>query len=1391
MPGIFKTALKKNLINFWLFIILQLLFFNLSLAQYKKLHFDHITTDDGLSKASVTCIVQDFQGFMWIGTFNGLNRYDGQDFTVYQYNQNDQHSISDNYISSIIEDHNRKLWIGTNDGLNCYNRNEDNFIHYRHIPGDSLSICDNQIEVIYEDSKNRLWIGTRKGGLDLYDRKNKSFIHHVHNENDPGTISSNFIESIFEDANHNLWIGHRDGSIDILYNNKNKFSHFYYNNKALTNSAITSIVQSHDNSIWIGTQRDGLFKINFEHNQIRNVIHYTHDPKNLASLTGNIILSLMIDENDDLWIGTEDEGLNIFDIKRGKFYHYKTDPLNYSGLNNNSIYTIYKDKIGNIWLGTYAGGINLLAAGKTYFQCYRHFPAAANSLGNNTINSFWEDENQNIWIATGHGLDYFDRKNKNFIHYNKTNSALTADVILNLYEDNNKNLWIGTWANGLYKLNIKTKKFFHFTKEKNGLGSNNIFKIVPGNKDELWLATFWGGITYFNTKKQSSIVYNTKNSGLMDNDVRTIAKDYKGNLWLGTDVGLDYFNPNTKVFKSYEHHENERNSISKGFVTNIIETQDSTLWIGTTGGLNEFNSLKNSFIHFNKQDGLPNNEIMCLIEDNNNNLWISTNKGLSRFNPASKKFKNYDVTDGLQDNEFNARSGIKTRDGEILLGGNKGFNIFQPRGLKDNAYVPPVIITGLKLFNKPVEIGGKDSPLKKNITETKQLEFSYKQSVFSFNFVALNYISPEKNQYAYMMKGFDKDWNYIGSNHTATYTNLDPGSYVFIVRASNNDGIWNNKGTSINIIIDPPFWRTWWAYLIEAILFLLIVYFILNYFISRQRMRSELKLEHLELEKMYELDQMKTHFFSNISHEFHSPMTLILNPLEKLIHSSALDEKIKNSITLIYRNAKRLERMTNQLKDLNKLETGDLRLSLSKGDIIHFIKEISRSFNEYAKEHCISFHFKSDDEQKIVWFDPDKLDKIIYNLLSNAFKYTPDNGEITLTVKVINSEVDNEVFNEKNESSQYVAINVRDSGIGIPKDKIDFIFKREYRLENYSSLYSDGSGIGLAFVQELIKLYKGKISVESIEEQGTTFKVQIPIDEHYLEENQLVSKFKTSINSHHTSFNYSVAPGLNHLNFKKSKYKSNDVPVILIVEDDNEIRDYMRNSFDANYRIHEAEDGISGCEKALSIIPDLIITDIKMPGMDGNELCKKLKNDEKTSHIPIIMLTSYSSHEYQIKGLKQGADIYLTKPFNIDVLEAHMINILDSRKKLREKYGREIVLGPGKIPLTDIDGNFLKRITKIIEEHISDSKFNADILSKEIGMSRMQLYRKLRGLTDQTVHEFIRNIRLKWAVQLLEQKRMTITEVAYEVGFNDLTYFARCFRKQYDKSPSEYISAKG
>lgn len=1378
--------------DIYTFVFGIFLIFSVVYPQSQNFHFTHITTDDGLSQSNVTCILQDHKGFMWIGTFNGLNRYNGYEFEVYNYRPEDSHSLTDNFISTLFEDKDGNLWVGTSDGLNCFDRKMNRFTSYKHQGDDPSSIADNQIETIVEDRNGHIWIGTRNGGVAIFQPSTDSFIYPFSNKHPEQRLSSNSIRKIFEDSEGNLWIGHWNGAIDVLSENPDAANFRLVYSKKLTDSPITEIVESKDKSIWIATQGNGLYRLKHNSTGFNQIAYYSTVSPAGKRISSNIILSLMTDHEDRLWIGTEDKGIDILDLKTDFIQHIEHDPFNPSGLAHNSVWEIYQDRSGNIWIGTYAHGIDLLAGSKSYFQHFKHIPGKENSLNHNMVNAFWEDKDQNLWIATdGGGINVFDRKMGRFDYFNTENSNIGSDIIVSLMGDKQGRLWVGTWADGLYMFDLQSKKFTHYSKEKDGLATNRILHILEGRDGGLWLATYWGGLTYFNVDKDSAKIYNRENSGLSDDYVRVTFQDTNGNLWIGTDLGLDYLNPLTNKIKTYRHQPSIKNSLSKGFVHSIIKSTDGSIWIGTAGGLNKYDPTTDGFIHYSTENGLANNEIKCIVEDDNGNLWLSTNWGISFLDTKTEKFKNFDITDGLQGNEFNIRSGLKTSKGEIIFGGNNGFNIIQTTNFKRNTYIPPVVITAFRIFNKPVSIAGKDSLLKAHINESKKLHLSYRYSVFSFDFAALNYVVPEKNRYAFMMEGFEHEWNYVGSTRSATYTNLDPGHYVFRVKASNNDGIWNEVGTAIQITIDPPFWKTWWAYLIVFLLMIAIIGFILNYFISRQRLKNALKLEHLELEKMYELDQMRTQLFTNISHELYSPITLTLSPLEKLISTQKKEADITKTLKLIYRNARRIQRIVNQLKDFQKIESGDLQLSLSRGNIFQYVGDIVDSFRDYAIDHHIRYQFIPEQENCQAWFDPDKLDKIIYNLLSNAFKFTPDRGEITVKASVTTAEsVENFT---KDKASEYFKITVKDSGIGIPEDKIANIFHRYYQVKDTYIPKFEGIGVGLALVNELINLYQGKITVSSKEGEGTEFTVYIPLDEQFLEENQLVGEFRSiSINKNDDSeiFTEIQKKGMATDSAKNSISVYSDVPIILIVDDDKEVRNYIKNSLESKYRVLCSENGLQAFKKTVKIIPDLIISDMKMPELNGIELCNRLKEDERTSHIPFIMLTAYASSENRIEGLRKGADAYITKPFNTDVLEVQIVNLLESRKKLREKFSREIILGPQKITITDPDEKFLQKVVKIIEDHISDDKFNAETLGKLVGMSRMQLYRKLRSLSNQTVHEFIRNIRLKRAVQLLEERRMTITEVAYEVGFNDLTYFARCFRKQYQKSPSEFLSKK-
>jgi signal transduction histidine kinase/ligand-binding sensor domain-containing protein/DNA-binding response OmpR family regulator len=1330
---------------------------------------------------------------MWFGTFDGLNRYEGYNFKVYRFKADDSTSISYNFITTIFEDRDKRLWVGTSDGLNLFDREKDNFIRFR-----DWSDITGYIQTIIEDQAGNLWLGTRGAGVILMDKKSNKFINKYEFPiNGNSGLSSNFVYSLFEDSRGNVWIGSWYGHLDLFLRKQNEFVQINYKDNKISEGIIKNIVEDEAGNIWVATQGNGIYKLSLSADAECELENYRND-RNPNSLSSDQILSMITDGNAGLWIGTENNGLNFFSTITKKVMRFRQYETNEKTLNHDSIWSLYIDKDKNLWVGTFAGGINFHSSSSKALSHYKHYPGNQNSLSNNSVSAFWEDRDGRIWIATdGGGLNFFNPEDETFKIYNTQNSNLSSDAVLCLYEDSQDDLWIGTWSGGLNLFDKRKQEFIQFTKEQHGLGSDNVHTIHQDRTGRLWVGTYWGGINYLDKSSNRFVNYASGNSGLVNDQVRVITEDCSGNLWIGCELGLVKFDFDRQIFITFSNDENDHQSLSNNVINSIYEAGDSTLWIGTSNGLNRFDRETQSFTRFNIDDGLPNTFIQAITEDGSGNIWLSTNRGISKYNRVTRTFKNFVSSDGLQGNEFYRNSVFKTRSQNLLFGGVNGFNVIDPESIIENPNIPRIVITDLQIFNRPVVIGSKNSPLKKHIAETNELILSYKHSVFSFEFTALNYTSPEKNQYAYMLEGFERDWNQVGTKRTATYTNISPGRYVFRVKGSNNDGLWNEAGISLDIVIEPPFWKTWWAYLIYLSLVIATIYSIMHYVLARERLKSALNIEHLELEKMHELDQLKSRFFANISHEFRTPITLILGPLQRLISDTIDTANIKQSLQLMYRNAQRLLRMSNQLMDFHKIEAEDLKLELTKADIIQFLKKIVFSFQEHADHHKINLIFNSNVESKRTWFDIDKVDKIIYNLLSNAFKFTNDNGEICVQVEIRKNEkagstVRNDDTSNWNFGSEYIDIQVRDNGIGITPDKIEHIFERFYQIAGSSTSQYHGIGIGLALTYELVQLYGGRITVTSEIEKGSIFEVCLSLDKYFLEEYQLIADFDLKGQpDYHNNYLKPVdnltEEGTEKISEPIVKTKS-AMQTLLIVEDDEELLQYIKEAFQRDYRILTAKNGLEGYDKAIELIPDIVISDIMMLRMDGIELCEKLKTNEKTSHIPVVLLTARASDEHRIKGLKIGADAYITKPFNLEVVRSRVVNLLESRKKLREKFSKDLYLNINNVEMTSVDEQFIQRVLKAIEENMSDSEFNADVLSKKVGMSRMQLYRKLRGLTDQTVHEFIRNLRLNKAITLLEKRRLTVTEVAYQVGFNDLTYFARCFRNRFGKLPSEYRS---
>jgi signal transduction histidine kinase/ligand-binding sensor domain-containing protein/DNA-binding response OmpR family regulator len=1360
--------------NRFIICLLTAICFQISLAQVGNLYFRDITTEDGLSNNFVTCITQDSMGFMWFGTVYGLNRYDGNEFKIYYHDPKDPQSITWNSISSILEDSKGTLWIGTGGrGLNRYDRKHEKFIAYRYNETDSTSLSnEDYLRALYEDKQGQLWVGTMYG-LNKYVAEKDHFIRYTHITNDPNSISPEPVICIYEDSRNNFWVGTGGDGLELFDRETGKVIHFRHDAKnpnSIMDNYICSIFEDSDSTICIGTDSgyDRLF--------------YSND-KAIFKHVNNIIV-----------ISPEVSSKEVFDL-----YERKGSKELIKAYQQ----TEFIDNFGNIWIGTKYDGVKYCNTSCNFFQTYKYQVDDADGLKNRSVLAICETSDGKIWIGVDHGgLHLYDR-GKNTLTYVSLDPQEQdnpfVESIMAIEEDNFGELWIGTWGKGAYRFEKKSGKWIHYMPEENNnsLNCSIVRSIFMDSRQNIWLGTVGGGVNIYDRRNDSfNQITELKGSDAytesfeLSKVVYQIYEDNEKNLWFCTGWGLYLFDRDNKTIKNWVHDQNDTTSISGLHVQLAYEDSKGNLWIGTWFGLNLFNREDGKFTRYETKDGLPSNDINGILEDNHGNLWLSTSQGISKFDPENVTFKNYNVNDGLQGQRFNERSFAKLKTGEFVFGGVNGFTIFHPDSIKDFKTIPPVVITDFQIFNKSVRSGDKNSPLQKDICLTDEIILPHYQNSISFEFAVLDYINTKNNKYKYFLEGFHKDWVETSSDHrVAAFTNLHPGTYIFRVKGSNGKGVWNNEGAKVKIIITPPWWKTTMAYIFYILLTGFIIWIIWKEQLRRVRMRHELEMKQFETSKLQELDQMKSCFFANISHEIRTPLTLILGPLEQII-SEASKEKWKKQMQIMFRNGRNLLRLINQLLDFSKLESGRMSLKAKEMNIVPLLKGMVYSFDSMAKRKHITLTFKCDMEVIPVYIDSDKLGKIMANLLSNAFKFTSEGGEISVQLSVIRNE--NKESLDALPVDKIIEIRVTDTGIGIAPQHLDHIFDRYYQVEN--KYERAGTGIGLALTRELVELHHGRITVESEPGKGTTFIIQFLSGKDHLKSDEIIDDFATEDSqadiiqeeiepvSEETIESPRVIAG------KKTAEVKKDLPVILIVEDIEDVRNYIRGFMESHYRISEAQDGEDGFEKAIEMIPDLIISDVMMPKMDGFQLCEKLKTDERTSHVPVILLTARASEASKLEGLETGADEYIIKPFSAKELTIRVKNLIEQRRKLRERFTQDITLSPKDIAVTSADERFLKRAMGIIEKYMSEPGFGVDVFGKEIGLSHSQLHRKIRALTNLSPVEFIRTLRLKRAASLLEQEYGNVAEIAYEVGFNNPSYFAECFRKLFGKSPSEYTA---
>jgi ligand-binding sensor domain-containing protein/signal transduction histidine kinase len=1061
------------------------------LAQRNKIRFEKISIEQGLSQSTVVAIHQDHRGFLWFGTYDGINRFDGYQFKTFRHRPTDSSSLSHNLVKDIFEDHLGTLWVGTEGGLNKFNREKEIFERYIFNPADPTSLSNNRIRDIFEDTRGILWIAT-EGGLNRYDRQQNTFKCYTHNPTDPNSLSDNLIRAILEDRHGNFWIGADDG-LNLMDRDKGTFVHFTTdaaNATTISENSITCITEDPDGSLWIGTRGGGLNRFN---PQNKKFIRYQSDPRNPASLRHNIIRALWVDQGKDLWVGTYGGGLEKYDRAHDNFIHYQHFANDQYSLSNNAIWCLFEDRSGILWIGTDYGGVNKFDRRKMQFTHYTNDPNDPKSLNNNEVNAFYEDpkdHGKSLWIGTwGGGLSFFDREKETFeVYRHQLNdpASLSNNVVRCICEDQTGTLWLGT-DDGLNKFDRKKKTFrqYDFSSElASGIRNNMVKAVYEDRTGTLWVGTYRCGLRKYDRKNDRFIYYpmNPQDpTALNDNIVWCILEDRLGHLWIGTDAGgLNLLDRATDTFRHFMKNPANPNSINDNKVLCIFEDHAGILWLGTAGGgLNRFDPINERFTYYSEDEGLPSNTIQAITEDAHGNLWISTTRGIARFDSTRKQFTNYHVHDGLQSEEFNVDACLKSLTGELFFGGINGFNIIRPDQVQRTSYVPPVVFTEFQLFNRAVPIGKEIDGrvlLKKSISETPEIVLSYRDNVFSLEFAALDFTSPGKNLYAYMMEGVESNWNSISTRRFATYTKLPPGQYTFKVKGANQNGIWNETGTSLNITITPPFWETAWFRGISAVLLVALV--ITGIQLRTARMRAyNRELQQRVQERTTQLEaankELETFAYS-VSHDLRAPLRAIDGYTHILMedHETTLNEEGKRICSVITNETQHMSRLIDDLLTLSRMSHAEMKMSL-----IDMTALAQLVFEELTtSENRDRIDIRIDPLPPIVG-DPILIREVWMNLLSNAIKFSSKCEHPSIHVGF-----------QLNEST--CTYSVRDNGAGFDMQYANKLFGVFQRL--HSEKEFEGTGVGLALIQRLIHRHGGTVWAESELQKGSVFYFTLP-----------------------------------------------------------------------------------------------------------------------------------------------------------------------------------------------------------------------------------------------------------------------------------------------------------
>ena len=1396
---------KTNCLLFIL-AVLSVSVFADSVETYSNLRFKSFSTHEGLSQSSVLSIAQDAQGLVWMGTKDGLNRFDGYRFIAYKNVPNDNNSISNNEVIFLLPDKDGNLFIGTRGGgLNFFVKDENRFVRF-----DNLKTLDGTVTYIHQQSDGAIWVGTNQGlFLGIPDSSKNSGFHFSNFSNksvfldqQEGLLAYNrdivSVVSVFEISENQFLIGTFRG---LFLFKKNDLSFVQVELGKQNNAKVNSIVADHNNLIWVGTS-EGLVRLSKSDNNDLKLLPQTQQPE-WNQLNNGWVERLLIDKEGNLWVGTRGAGIMLID-NNGSVSEFYTSNMLSNKVGDNIINSLMIDRGEVLWMGTESKGVVTLDLNRKKFNHLDNHSASGRNLNNNLVTAI-AGKNNEVWVGSAYnGLDYLQFRADKTVeakHYPQIpyGNKLSSSEVISLELDTDNNLWIGTASNYLVSYRDDAGFQSYFT-------GSFAFALHQDRKENLWIGT-WGkglGLMDKNSREIKFLANNPNDSRTLSGDIiLTIFDDNKGNLWVGTKgrgLSIAPLNRVKQGYNSFVIYE-KGNQLLHNDVYCVHQDSDDVIWVGTGGGLNwidaykdadsqaDFNMGRAHFGAFTEADGLPANIIYGILEDNDGNLWISTTKGLSKFNKKTNTFKNYTTDDGLQSDEFHSNAFYASPENQLFFGGVNGLSFFNPSEITSNQQPSEVIFSDFKVASLPVKphqkVNGKVI-LNKDISKSDVIALTHKHKDFTIEFTAEHLNRLEGIRYAYRLLGFNDEWRYLSANeHSVTYTNLWEGDYVFQVKATNKDGVWNELPKELKIEVMPPLWRNKWFYSVYLLLLVAGLLLFRRYTLIGVAEKNRLLIEHIERTNLIENTEAKMRFFTNISHEIRTPLTLINNPLEEVIAKGKIDDKSKESLQLVSKNVNRLLNLTNQLLQLRKIDKGGVEPQFSEVKVVKMVKDIIGLFLQKALNKEITMGFESDvDADQLICVDQELITTAIYNVVSNAYKFTPSKGRINIKVYKHKDEparIRRWRKVEQGDSKEWICIDVSDTGPGISSEEIKHIFHRFYQSKQNVRKEIAGSGIGLSIVKEYIDMHQGKIETRSKVGEGSTFTIFLPLGNAHLKNSKVLVPSENEIAAMPTLVDESEEIKT------KETLAEKDLPVVLIVEDDRDLRHYLKETLSENYKVYTAADGKKGIEKAVEVLPSIVISDVMMPNVDGLELCETLKKDERTRHIPVILLTAKAADESRIEGYKSGADLYVSKPFKPDVLKSEIDQLLNTRRILAEVFSKQIFLKPRDIEISSADEKFLTKLNDTIDEHLAEPDFDVSAMVEKMNFSHSTVLKKVKSLTGMSLVEFVKIHRLKRAAQILEKDRFQIAEVAYLVGFSDPKYFSKCFSKEFGKTPTEYV----